>query len=146
MMSFRLSALSGADFSDSMELYISRQALGLALAGLLGLLAGLSYDVLRPFRRRAGRLSAALLDCLFSFGTASAAFFYAMGAESGRLGVWELAMTLLGFMLYMHLFSDAVYAFTERVLSTLLTLRRIGKNKIIFFAEMTKKYFHNVRK
>ena len=74
-----------------------RSAAALFLALLLGAAIGLLYDLLRPLRRRAGRM-APLFDGLFSLLSGFGAFCYAMTADSGRLGTWELAALLLGFL------------------------------------------------
>lgn len=84
------------------------QALRLLLALLLGLGTGLVYDLLRPLRRRGGRALGAGLDLLFAVLSGLAAFLFAMGSLSGRLGQWELAAMLAGFLLYLHLLSPAL--------------------------------------
>ena len=89
----------------SLALDLSRQALGLLGALLLGLALGLGYDLLRPPRQGAGSLLTALLDVLFCLTAASAAFLYAMGASAGRLGLWELTAAFSGFLLYLHFLS-----------------------------------------
>ncbi len=78
------------------------QLVGLLLALGLGLLTGLLYDLLRPPRRRTGPAAAAALDLLFCLLSGVGAFLFAMGAGSGRLGLWELTAMLLGFLLYLH--------------------------------------------
>ena len=79
-----------------------RELLRLLLALLLGFALGFVYDVLRPPRRRFGRAAAALLDLLFGLFAAIAVFLFTMSAGEGRLGLWELAASLLGFLLYLH--------------------------------------------
>ena len=129
-----------------MELYISRQALALSVALGMGVGFGLFYDLLRPIRRRGGRLRAALLDCLFSLCAAFAAFVYAMAAPSGRLGLWELSMTLLGFILYMYTLSDRVFAFVDLLYSRLCTITGYFCAKLKKFVNSAKFNFHIVRK
>ncbi len=73
------------------------QALRLMLALALGAGLGLLYDLIRPLRRRAGK-AAPLLDVLFAVLSAAAAFFFACAAPDARLGIWELAAALLGFL------------------------------------------------
>lgn len=70
------------------------QAQSLVLAFGLGALLGLAYDCLRPLRRRAAAFGAAVLDAAFSLAALAGAFTLAMSAQPGRLGIWELAMTL----------------------------------------------------
>ncbi len=88
-----------------MELNIGRQAAAIVFAHLGGWLLGLVYDLLRPPRRRLRPASAAVLDLLFCVFAGSAAFLFAMGAGSGRLGTWELLAALCGFLAYMHTLS-----------------------------------------
>ena len=97
------------------------QALRLVLALLLGLGEGLLYDLLRPPRRRLGRC-AALPDLLFSLCAGLLAFLFAMGAGSGRLGLWELTSILLGFLLYLYAFSPLLLPLLERGTETWLNI------------------------
>ena len=48
-----------------MEIAVGAQALGLALAFVMGAALGVLYDMLRPLRRRSGRGGAAALDVLY---------------------------------------------------------------------------------
>lgn len=91
-----------------METELKRQGLCLLMALLLGAALGLGYDVLRPPRRRGGRFLETALDCLFCAVSGCAVFAYAMGAENGRLGLWELTSVLAGFLLYMATLSGPV--------------------------------------
>lgn len=132
-----------------MELDIGAQALGLALAFVMGAAMGAMYDVLRPLRRRSGRGGAAVLDVLYMLVCGALAFVFAMGAGSGRLGVWELGSTLTGFAGYMHTLSDLLFPLLDRAVVALGgLLRGMGlKGKIIIekIAELTKFLFHKVR-
>ena len=85
-----------------MEIRVGEQALALALAFGLGLGTGLMYDMLRPLRRRGGKPLAAVTDAVFALASAFCLFLFAMQADNGRLGTWELAAALLGFLLYNH--------------------------------------------
>lgn len=76
-----------------------RSAAALLPALLLGAAIGLLYDLLRPLRRRAGR-AAPIFDGVFSLLSGLGAFCYAMTAGNGRLGMWELASMLSGFLLW----------------------------------------------
>ena len=129
-----------------MELMISRQALGLLLALALGVLTGLLYDLVRPFRRRGGAVLAVLMDLLFSLAAGICAFIYAMGASSGRLGLWDLFMTLMGFMLYMHFFSDRVYKLLDFFVGSACGITGCFFSKIKKFVNSAKFNFHIVRK
>ena len=81
-----------------------RQAAALGLAFCLGLASGLLYDLLRPPRRALGR-AGALLDALYCLAVGAGLFVFAMSAGDGRLGQWELAAALLGFLAYLHVLS-----------------------------------------
>ena len=85
-----------------MEIRVGEQALELALALGIGMALGFAYDLLRPPRRHGGKLLGAAADCVFAMVSAFGLFLFAMRAESGSLGTWELAAALLGFLLYMH--------------------------------------------
>lgn len=74
------------------------QALRLTEGLALGAALGLVYGLLRPLRRRAGR-AAALFDVLFVLLAGAAAFVFACAAPDARLGLWELAAMLTGFLL-----------------------------------------------
>ena len=90
-------------------------ALGQAL--LLGLGLALLYDLLRPLRRRAGG-AAPLLDLSFSVMAGAAAFLFAMRAPNGRMGLWELAAALTGFLMWEHVlcrFKQRLTAFFAQI-------------------------------
>ena len=89
-----------------METSVSLQAAALGKAAVIGLALGLVYDLLRPLRFRSGKVGAVLLDMLFCAASGTAAFFYAMGAGDGHLGVCELGAMTLGFLLYLYIVAD----------------------------------------
>ena len=122
------------------------QLLRLLGALLLGLALGLLYDLLRPPRRRLGRLGAALFDLLFALLAGAAVFLYAMGAPAGRLGLWELAAAVSGFLLYQQLLSPLFYPLFSACFGFLCSI--IGSWKIICvkFQISAKKNFQKVRK
>ncbi len=123
----------------------AREALALLLASLLGLGAGLLYDLLRPPRRAARPLPAALLDLLYTLGVGAGLFFYAMSAGDGRLGQWELAAALLGFLLYLHLLSSHILPLIEAAARfAAKSLETLGNHAKIF-AENQKKFFKNLK-
>jgi len=97
-----------------METFPDRQAFLIVLAFAMGGLLGLCYDVIRPLRRRCGTLGKAFTDFIFSMSAASSLFTFSMGAGNGRLGLWELASALGGFLCYLYTMSDAVFAFLNR--------------------------------
>ena len=98
-----------------MNLSIAHQGGGLLLSLAMGLGLGLVYDLLRPPRRAGGTLRTRLLDALFAVTAAVALFFFAMASGDGRLGTWELAAALLGFLLYMHLLSPLLLPPVEKI-------------------------------
>ena len=113
-----------------MERSLVGQALALGPALGLGAGLGLLYDLLRPPRRRSGPVFAALLDVLFALAAAAGAFFYAMGAESGRLGLWELTAALLGFLFYLHVLSPAVLPVLELPYRVIENMMRLFKKAV----------------
>ena len=75
---------------------------------------------------------ARLLDALFAVTAATALFFFAMASGDGRLGTWELAAALLGFLLYMHLLSPLLLPPMEKIFRAMgkfleRTIKRIKK-------------------
>lgn len=130
----------------SMALEPRRQLLQLLGALVMGFALGALYDLLRPPRRRIGRLCAALLDLLFALLAGAATFLYAMGALDGRLGLWELTASALGFLLYMPLLSPLFYPLFSACFAFLC--RMIGSCKILCAKVpiSAKKNFQKVRK
>lgn len=128
-----------------METSLARQALALGLALGLGAGLGLLYDLLRPPRRRSGPIPAALLDMLFGLASGAAVFFYAMEAESGRMGLWELTAALLGFLFYLHALSPAVLPVLELPYRVMENMMRSSKKVQKNLAESAKKFFSIVR-
>ncbi len=118
-----------------METSLRAQALSLLPALLLGMGLGLLYDLLRPPRRRAGGLSAALLDLFFALSAGAAAFLNALASSGGRLGLWELSCTLAGFLFYLYALSPLLLPLLElpfRVISDTIQLfknleKKMGK-------------------
>ena len=98
-----------------MSLSVSHQGWALLLSLTMGVGIGLVYDILRPARRQSGAVLARLLDALFAVTAAAALFFFAMASGDGRLGTWELAAALLGFLLYMHLLSPLLLPPVEKI-------------------------------
>ena len=122
------------------------QALALLWAVALGLAIGLCYDLLRPIRYWAGRVLGALLDVLFCLLAGGGAFLYAMGADNGRLGLWELGAMLLGFLFYLHFPSRLLLpifsALADLCLKIMASCKKI-LDKCVF---SLKRFFQNVRK
>ncbi len=128
-----------------METKLELQILSLALAAALGLGLGLLYDLIRPLRRKCGRLPAALLDLFFCLGAVSGLFMFAMGAGTGRLGTWELALALLGFLAYIRYISPLLLPFFMEGLELFLAFARGCKKIIKNTAVSAKKLFQKVR-
>lgn len=139
-------APSGPGFSADMEIEISRQAVALGLAFALGVLLGLLYDFIRPFRRRASKAAAVCMDVFYGLAAGCGVFLYAMAAPGGRLGIWELGLTLLGFLGYTWTLSDTVYKLTDAVYRNALRFAHGIENILKNFRNMTKLFFQNVQK
>ena len=124
-----------------MESGIVPQAAALLLAALLGLGAGLLYDLLRPPRRAMRRAWAALIDLLYALCVGIGLFLFAMSAGEGRLGLWELGAALAGFLVYLHLLSPVFLPlFDAAAAGTARGLESLGKS-MKNFNEKRKKYF-----
>lgn len=128
-----------------MSLSVSHQGWALLLSLALGIGIGLVYDVLRPARRHSGTALAALLDALFAAAAALAAFFFAMASGSGRLGTWELAAALLGFLLYMHLLSPILLPPMEKIFRAAGIFIMRGRKTIKKVQNKLKKLFPKIR-
>lgn len=128
-----------------MEIDVLQQGLTLLLALLLGAALGLGYDLLRPLRRRSRGVLTALIDVFYALGSGVLAFVFAMGAANGRLGVWELAFTLAGFLAYLHTLSRRVYPIMDGGMNILCGIVKKLKNFFQKTAEMAKFLFQKVR-
>jgi len=128
-----------------MDIRIEEQAAALLLAAVLGLGIGLLYDLLRPARHRAGHLLALGLDGCFALAAGLGIFSFAMAADNGRLGTWELVSALLGFLLYMYVFSGFVLPVLERIFRTLGKACRAVKKIIKKFQVLRKKLFPKIK-
>ena len=122
------------------------QLLRLLGALLLGAGLGTAYDLLRPPRRRLGRVGAALLDLLFALLAGAAAFLCAMSAPEGRAGLWELAASALGFLLYIHVLSPLFYPLFFTFFDFLCRIIGSCKKCCVKIQNSAKKNFQNVRK
>ena len=74
---------------------------GLRASAVLGLAAGLLYDILRQIRAVSGKLGGILCDVFFCLSCTAALFLLGMTFCGGRLGVWEGAGFLAAFALYL---------------------------------------------
>lgn len=128
-----------------MEIRVGEQAMALALALLLGLSTGLLYDLLRPLRRLGGKPLAAAADAAFAFASAFGLFVFAMQADNGRLGTWELAAALLGFLLYMHSLSLVVLPVLEKFFQIIGKGLRALKNNLKKIQKRLKSLFPKIK-
>lgn len=128
-----------------MGIKLEGQVLALLLAVAMGAVMGVFYDLLRPVRRRTGRVTGAMLDILFCFASGAAAFTYAMGAGSGRLGLWELAAALIGFLLYMHTLSNPILHVFTALLELFCRIAGALKKTAAKAVLLTKKVLRRVR-
>lgn len=120
-----------------------RQGLALLAAALLGLGAGLLYDLLRPPRWRLRAAAAFALDALYCFLCGAALFLFAMSWGEGRLGLAALVAAWAGFLAYHWTLSPLLLPFFVKVFQYLDATFKKSKEiykKIQFSA---KKYFKN---
>lgn len=128
-----------------MEIRVGEQAMALARALLLGLGTGLLYDLLRPLRRLGGKPLAAAADAVFAFASAFGLFVFAMQADNGRLGTWELAAALLGFLLYMHSISLLVLPVLDKIFQILGKGLRAVRNNLKKIQKRLKSLFPKIK-
>lgn len=103
-----------------MGVNISQQLLLFLRSVLLGGVLGLLYDLLRPFRRRGGRLWGGFLDALYGVTAVSALFFFVMAGD-GELRVFILLGTIGGAVLFFCLLSQLMAPLWEFWAALLLT-------------------------
>lgn len=128
-----------------MSLSVSHQGWALLLSLGMGVGIGLLYDILRPARHAGSRVLALLLDAAFSAAAAVALFFFAMASGDGRLGTWELAAALLGFLLYMHLLSPLLLPPMEKIFRAAGIFWSKVENLIKKVQNLVKKLFPKIR-
>lgn len=128
-----------------MSLSVSHQGWALLLSLGMGVGIGLLYDILRPARHAGSRVLARLLDAAFSAAAAAALFFFAMASGDGRLGTWELAAAMLGFLLYIHLLSPLLLPPMEKIFRTAGIFWGKVKNLIKKVQNLVKKLFPKIR-
>ena len=128
---------SGPGSSAEMGIDPERQALSLLLSLAAGLMTGLFYDLLRPLRHRLRPGPAAMLDSFFAIGTMVLLFLLAMSA-GGRLGTWELACELLGFLLWLHCLSSGFLRGWEAALTVILNMIASPKKVLLKVKNLKK--------
>ena len=129
----------------SMKTGLWEQLAALLFSLLLGALVGLLYDLLRPPRHRTGPAVGALLDLLFCLLAGTGAFFYAMSAGNGRLGLWDLTGMLLGFLLYMYTLSPPLLRLFTAELDFCARVMGGCKKRINKLGISAKNRFQNMR-
>ena len=116
------------------------------LSFALGALWGLFYDLIRPFRRRCGRVGRGATDALFCLLAAASLFAFAMGAGNGRLGQWELCFALAGFLSWLYTLSDTLGAFFDREVGKLILKSKKIRDGIEKTEKSVKKTFKKLWK
>ena len=94
-----------------MGVSIGAQTISITASAVLGLAAGLLYDILRQIRAVSGKLGGILCDVFFCLSCTAALFLLGMTFCGGRLGVWEGAGFLAAFALYLGGISPPVCPF-----------------------------------
>lgn len=128
-----------------MSLSVAHQGWALLLALAMGAGLGLAYDILRPGRRAGGRLLGRLLDAAFALTAGVGLFLFAMAAGDGRLGTWELAAALVGFLLYMQLLSPLLLPPMEQFFRIIWKILEQTKELTKKVQNMLKKLFPKIR-
>ncbi len=124
-----------------MNTFVKDQAFLLAMAFALGAVIGICYDILRPLRYRCAAFIKVGTDFVFALLSAVLLFLFAMSAGNGRLGLWELAAALAGFLAYLYTLSDVFFATFDRVFSLLSRGGRALGKHISDIANLVKKIF-----
>ena len=128
-----------------MEIQLRVQLMALLVALLMGLGIGLIYDLLRPMRYYFKKAGGILLDALFCMTAGAAIFIFAMGADSGRLGVWELSAALVGFIAYINFLSPPILRLFSRVWQSFVSIFGAIKNFLKKTAKWTKRVFQKAK-
>ena len=123
---------------------IEGQALELLAFLLGGVLLGLTYDMLRPIRRAAGR-GGGVMDVLFCALGGVLFFLLAMRTGSGRMGTWSLAAAAVGFCMYMHTLSTVMLPVFTAVDAAAVRAGQGCKKVIKKFCKYAKSIFQKSR-
>ncbi len=106
-----------------MTITIGEQLHSLLGALLLGVAAGLWYDLLRTLRYRCTPgIAVMLLDLLFWVLVTAALFCWSVAAGRGVVQISICAALLVGFLLYFRLFSPLVSPLLRRLVGRLAAL------------------------
>lgn len=108
-----------------MENYVTEQLLSFLRAALLGLMAGVVYDLLRAvrLRRRRSRALTHLLDAVYVLSALLVLFLFTLRQGEGELRLYMLLAMSLGFSFYFLVFSGIfrpLWAFWVEILTSLL--------------------------
>jgi cell division protein FtsL len=123
-----------------MEISISGQAASFGGAVLLGMAAGLLYDMFRIMRFRAARrVFSAGLDLLFWVVVTVALFSYALVAGDGQLRIFMLLGLCIGAFLYFILLSSFMLRLGYKVADFLVFLFHFLSVPILIFWNFFKK-------
>lgn len=108
-----------------MENYISDQLVSFLRAALLGLMAGVVYDLLRAvrLRRRRSRALTHMLDAVYVLSALLVLFLFTLRQGQGELRLYMLLAMVLGLSFYFLLLGSIfrpLWAFWVDVLASLL--------------------------
>lgn len=103
---------------------VSQQLILFGQSILLGLSAGLLYDLLRPFRRRMPRLTGTL-DALYCVSVGSAAFLFLLRRSAGQFRGFVVLGVLGGAVLFFCAFSALLRPVWDFWADTLADLARL---------------------
>ena len=134
-----------------MENYVSNQLVSFLRAALLGLTAGVAYDLLRAVRLRcrSGRLLTHLLDLVYVLSVLLVVFLFTLRQGEGELRLYMLLAMALGAIFYFAALStllrplwdfwaSAAAAFLALLWKPLGIAAKGGKKFLIYI----KKLFH----
>lgn len=124
-----------------MNTFVKQQAVSLVLAFALGAIIGLCYDVLRPLRRRCPPFVKAGADFAFALLSAVLLFIFSMSEGNGRLGLWELAASLGGFLAYLYTLSDVFFALFDGAFCRLCRIAAKLRKRFSDYINLAKKIF-----
>ena len=78
---------------------------------------------------------------LFAAASGGCLFLFAMGAGSGKLGIWELTAAFLGFLTYIHTLSDLFFPLFSRLYRMANAFLTEAYKKLHAFSKQMKKAF-----
>lgn len=134
-----------------MTITIGEQLHSLLGALLLGIGAGLWYDLLRALRyRRSPGVVTILLDLLFWVIVTATLFCWSVSAGRGLVQISICAALMVGFLLYFHLFSPLFFPPLRRLIEMISALFRLFLAPFSYFGKKCtacgKKVFYFCKK